>query len=191
MTNNDHAPELRLPDQEPAVFSAYLHFLYFGKIPCRQVDKEGPFPNDDIVHLEFDMLCRLYMLAERIKDRKAMDAAIGALMSSYNEKDLKDGRRILRNDFITEIYDETKHGSPLRRLMVDMHMWYGDGKFMSTAIDKTLDKDFLLDLARALLVKHGGPPGDGEPIPAGVSVCDYHEPGDCETCVGRKRKRTD
>ncbi|KAK6389515.1 hypothetical protein LTR65_006686 [Meristemomyces frigidus] len=190
INGHNHEQRIDLPDVEPEVFNAYLHLHYFGKIPCRQPDEPVSERTEDFISTDYDLLCDLHIFADYVRDRKAMDAAISALLSRYTQRGPEDGLRVLPSDQrVNKVYAETKLDSPLRRLMVDMHMC-GNEQALVGGPD-ALDGDFIYDLALVLLRERGKAHSKDDSLPKGVSICDYHKPGDCEACVGRKRKRGD
>ena len=94
------------------------------------------------------------------------------------------------HDIVNCVYVTTEPDSPLRRLMGDMCVWYGNEGALGGDTDET-DREFFIDLARALFKELGKTKSNGGPTRADVSICDYHKPGDCGSCTGRKRRRTD
>ncbi|KAK5126458.1 hypothetical protein LTR85_010694 [Meristemomyces frigidus] len=174
INGHKHEQLVELPNADPAIFSAYLHFHYFGTIPCHRPNVEPSESTDGSGYSEYAVLCDLYLFAESVRDPQVMNAALGALMACYNEADPHTGRRLPEFETVSEVYRKSNHGSLLRRLLYD----YADCLFFT-------------DLTRALLRKGGKDGSNGERIAPGVTICEYHKPGDCEACVGRKRKRSD
>ena len=160
----------------------------YGKIPCRYSDNTEPEPEEGNVNYEYNLLCDLYLFAEKVRDANVMDAVIVALLARYNEEP-QEGRYIPVEDTVNNVYVKTEPGSPLRESVVDMHLWLGHEDALLFEPIK-LDQEFLFDLARTLVEKHRtNATGMGAPTPAGVSICDQHKPGDCDACAGRKRER--
>lgn len=190
INGHSHEQHIELPLAEARIFNIYLHFLTFGKIPCHQSNSTASECDDDSENNEYDILCQLYMFADKIMDSQVMNAAIGALMSRYNDSDRETVACLPRHSTIQGVYNNTSPNSPLRRLLVDMRVWYGREDAVGGDEYYDTEPEIVIDLARALLRKLDDGERSGKPIPAGVKTCDYHEPGSCEACVHKKRKRS-
>ena len=175
-----HEQRIEVNQTYADTFGLYLHFLYFGKVPCRAHD------NDPGKSTEYDELFHLYIFADSVKDVKVKNAVIGAIMSKSVEKS---PAPLPDKEVITLAYDDLTYGSPLQRLVVDLYTWFADESCLDQGWD-SMQSDFALDLARALL-KRNGATRKQRAIPAGVGICDYHDPGDCAECVNKKRKRAE
>jgi hypothetical protein len=81
---------VRLPGEDPEIFTLYVQLVYTNVIPyiidtgegddweCRSDHNSG---YHQTCHDEYNILCRLYVLAETIEDTKAQNATISALFS--------------------------------------------------------------------------------------------------------------
>ncbi|KAK5133029.1 hypothetical protein LTR08_008234 [Meristemomyces frigidus] len=160
VNGHNHEQRIEVPETDVQTFGRYSHFLYFGKIPSR-LKNDGDYDDS-----EYEELFRLYMFANVAKDSVVMNATIGATLSRSTEIDGLGMHYLPQCLAITRAYRYSTDNSPLRRLVVDICVWFGDEDVIGNADDEGA-------------------------IPAVVSICDYHDAGDCEACMDKKRKRAD
>lgn len=171
-----------LPADEGDVFDLYMQYLYSGKVASKL----------EAATAEFENLVQLYVLGEKFLDRQFQDRVVDALIAATHQprpsKQYEHGtaRWFPTAETLVPIYEHTPVGSPIRQLMVDMHLAHGIPKWLDADVGQH-SKEFLLDLSRASL--------DGrKPIVVNHRLidaephCDYHQHGAMEPC-GIKRKR--
>lgn len=85
---------MRLPEEDPEIFALYIELVYTGAIPymiksdekddwsCRSDADRGH--HDSCVE-EYNTLCKLYALAEKVEDTKAQIATITALAEKIDD----------------------------------------------------------------------------------------------------------
>lgn len=178
--------------------------LVDGKVEVRQLDS---------------LLIPLYLLGEHVQDRRLQDDVIDALLVTVKESYSHGHPWLPSSQLLFSAYEHTPVGSPLRKLLVDVHIW---AKTLGPKADRT-HKVFLGELLAALVLKKAnGDSGalydaaaalinDDQPpqpekaltpklatenqsqvsstIPAGVSCCDYHQHDAEAMCGNKKRKR--
>lgn len=104
---------INLPEDDPDVFSLYVHCLYTGKLAV--VSKPERYQE------QFTKLARLYVFAEKIQDTKCKNYAVDAMVARIR------GERIGSSpdaSVIEIIYKGTARPCPARRLMVDIWTYH-------------------------------------------------------------------
>ncbi|KAH9845207.1 Chaperone protein DnaJ [Teratosphaeria destructans] len=162
--------------------AAYLQYICHGTIPSMRDDNdddenamEGANEEEEIPtgiikdEQEWEDLCELHIFASKVEDEDAMDAVVDTMLAKYAESG--DNGSLPTEDAIKTVYADTKAGSPLRRMLVDIYVWEGAAP---EDADVALN-EFLLDLTKGTMKrkKEAG----GCCIPARVKRCDYHVHG--------------
>lgn len=89
--------------------ATYMDFLRTGSLQCAAYD--------------FEDATKLYRLGESVEDIEFRDAVMDLLFIQYRD-DVENGTRwVLEQKMISEVYDHTAVGSPLRKFVVDIHIW--------------------------------------------------------------------
>lgn len=153
----------------------YIQWLYRNKIYTRKAKEQIAKESD-----EYDTLIEAFIFGEKIQDGRFKDAIVDAIIAASRTADITGktwnpvGRRVDR------AYEGTPPRSPLRKLMLDIHVQRG----RSDWIDKTQNPDFLRALAKALYMN----PNRAESIPLNGmgSSCIYHHHGD-DVCYSQGR----
>lgn len=142
---------VNLPEDESAVFAVYVEFLYCGNLAV----VPEVLDLNDTAQSEQHMLCKLYVLAEKLQDMDTRNRAIQGLL--YSAKQVRPGNSTIcpSIDSIKIIYDGTLHGSMARKLLVDYYTYRGTGSWIIN--HKDLPEDFLVDLATNLMDKRAIP----------------------------------
>lgn len=161
-----------LPDDTPEVLDLYFQWIYSGKIFTR----EAPSKSDRGVG-ELHLLIESYTFGEKIQDRDYQDALLDSLLACTDTKDEKGERWFPTGELVRRAYEKTPTGSPLRRLLVDMHNHHGRSEW----IKEDNSVEFLADLTREMFETRAAPVGlnltDWE-----VDSCVYHHHGKEEQC---------
>jgi hypothetical protein len=159
---------IRFPDDDPDIFRLYIHWLYSRTLPCRN-DEPGRAGN-----AEYVLLAKAYVLGDKLQDGRFQDTAIDAIIQKASSP-AKDGQQWLPvGSAVGWIYDNTLPSSEARRLLVDLYVCHGSGDWLTLwAKPADLPKDFLLDLAAALLDRRPRL-DDNSPLRA-PSTCMYHQ----------------
>lgn len=134
--------QVKLLKEKPGLFELYVQYLYHGKIfSCFSEDNPQ-------THDEWIRLWDLYILGDCLQDECFRNSVLDALVEKAN----KDER--YPTQLAADTYANTPPGSPMRRLIVDFHVWTGQGgSFTKTAHNKaakhhdyfTGPREFFLD----------------------------------------------
>jgi hypothetical protein len=109
-----------LVDEDPQVFSAYLHTVYFGLESTRaQIASDGPGTTTKTVSKEKDVkqakfLTDLHLLADKLRDPTTANLVIDELISVIDRSEE------LVQEIAVKVYTSAKSDSPLRRLVRDL-----------------------------------------------------------------------
>jgi hypothetical protein len=116
---------VNLPDDSTHIFGLYLNFVYTGKFNTMRKSEQELHRLDETtfknhIEHEYQDLFRIYVLAEKLQDISAKDAAITAAIE-VSQVAMRDGSWIPPS-FVTanNIYEGTPEGSLGRRLVMDM-----------------------------------------------------------------------
>ena len=138
---------IKFEEDGPEIFSLYVHLLYKNWLPIMD---ESNTKGD---HIEFVVLAKLFVLAEKLMDVTSKNIILSSMISKRRHKrENATGRAYLvpRLDAVKLLYDGTPVQSPARKLMVDFYTEIGaKGDAGKTLSDSKVDipRDFLFDLA--------------------------------------------
>jgi hypothetical protein len=174
-----------LPDDAPYVVDLYIHWVYSGKIFSRKSRQEE---EEDVKERksadESGVLVRAYVFGEKIQDGDFQDAVIDALVHSIAMPDKSGNCWYPGASQIDQAYKGTPEGSPLRQLLVDIYMFYGDSKWLHGPENV----EFLTGLAGRLLDKKKSPV-IWDPIKPTSIGCHYHRHSEGDICYSVKHTR--
>ncbi|QPG93801.1 hypothetical protein C2857_002715 [Epichloe festucae Fl1] len=177
--NESKTRSIELTEHDAQVFRTYMHWLYLDKLAVRN-DAPGFVGNEEYIHL-----AKAYVLGDFLSDGQFKDAVMDAILEKSTTT-ASDGRTWYPvGPVIRHIYDNTLGCSEARKLLVDIYTLNGHGAWLQVWADPDdLPKEFLLDLAVALLDKRS------RPKPATpLDPCRYHQHKPNQTCY-KNRKRT-
>lgn len=168
---------VELPENDAATFCRYVHWLYSGKIASKLATGEE----------HWGILARLYGLGEVLMDKIFQDRVIDSFVMGTREKRQSGSRHFPTKRTIDTVYKMVPAGSPARRLMVDMYVMHGKPRWIDIGGPDQNNKEFLADLAIALLAKrHITVEAQKELGEIDVGVpCSYHQHGKDEPCEGK------
>jgi hypothetical protein len=116
---------VNLPDDSTHIFGLYLNFVYTGKFNTMRKSEQELHRLDETtfknhIEHEYQDLFRIYVLAEKLQDISAKNAAITAAIE-VSQVAMRDGSWIPPS-FVTanNVYEGTPEGSLGRRLVMDM-----------------------------------------------------------------------
>jgi len=165
-----------LPDDSPAAVDLYIQWLYSSRIFSQQ-----PLEKLEEGYDELQILIDGFIFGEKIQDGDFKDAIIDALIASVSTVGKEDKYWYPSGEKADRVYKATAPGSPLRRLLVDMHVHHG----LRGWVEDGANPEFLTDLVRDLLdvcdVSH-----KSDPTRQDVSSCPYHHHGDDAQCYSEK-----
>ncbi len=125
---------MRLPEEEPEDFEVFLLWLYTQSL------EHTESPN---VNQQYEVLFKLYFLADRLQVRGLRNAIVDTIIALEHSGDFVPG-----TDLVNLTFERTARSSPLRRLMVDMHVWDVRPSFIAEH-EAEFCREFLLELALA------------------------------------------
>jgi hypothetical protein len=147
---------VKLPEEEPAVFQDYVHYLYTNTL-CVKSDTKldgNDGPNEMV------SLVKLFVLAETLQDPDMKKVVIAAVYNGLWEI-RNAGSKIPVLELISVVYEGTPVGSSMRRLLVDFFTYYAGGSTFRK--DEVYPHDFIQELAINLAGKRF-PSLDNSPI---------------------------
>lgn len=173
-----HTRKIHLPDDEPELIYTYVQWTYARQLPINLKDCENP---------DFDKLAKLYVYGEKVLDDDFQDNVLNALISYVREPC---GGIYVCDSAVKIIYDGVSTTSPARRMLVNMHIAYGDEDWAIALDGKEWDthKDIKDDLINAFWVWKGTPEDQRpnyEEFKVGVP-CKYHLHGEVRLCTAKE-----
>lgn len=147
---------INLTEDDPEIFALYLNHVYNNHLPTMAQELEHMQSRDRTAFLfalveESRTIFRSYVLAEKLQDPSAQDAALAAILDLSG---LKQGDTIWvppPYSAIRTVYANTPEGSPARRLLVDL--WSnvsGELLRMMHGVKAEVPREFLFDLMIAI-----------------------------------------
>ena len=161
----------QLPDEPVEIFQIYRLFLYTGGIfSVSARDQDQPDNGRSKVHddSEWTKLAYCYLFGLTVRDEKFANASISAIIEKMIEVDR------YPTGIASEVYDLTKDGDELRKLLTDIHVWRGQGTWLKPPHgDADAPKEFLQDVITGL-VKAGSELYEDVAMPWVKNGCVYH-----------------
>ncbi|RAO65898.1 uncharacterized protein BHQ10_001910 [Talaromyces amestolkiae] len=158
-----HTGTIQLSEDEPEIFGIYVHWLYYNKLPVC-CNEPGCAANQ-----EYLKLVKAYTLGNKLMDTGFQNAAIDAIVEKSTSA-ASDGKRYYPVTEVVEYaYNNTHLLAPIRRLLVDMHVSVGSGKWLDYGNfnSERVPQRFLFELSSKLLDLRRG-------TRAEVKASDYH-----------------
>ncbi|KAL9095496.1 MAG: hypothetical protein Q9165_002367 [Trypethelium subeluteriae] len=176
--------EILFCDDNPDVFELYVCWMYAGRLwSTGEEHDEKSFGT--VVREEIFLLTKAYCLGEKLLDDLFKDCVLTALLECTNSRDKKGITRRFCNKAVNYAWENTMQNAPIRRLMLDQHIWHGDsGKSYNS-----YSQDFLADLVPAIKMARK-PPAMADPA-VSSNECNYHHHAQDQPCKKRKREYTD
>ncbi|KAG9634099.1 hypothetical protein KCU64_g15548, partial [Aureobasidium melanogenum] len=165
---NESVIEIGL-DVDVAAFRIYTEWVYSGRIQKGALEVNA----EDI---DFSSIGQAYILGEKLQDQRFKNAIINLLLQTI----LTQGKMELT--FPTLVFKETSVSAPLRRLLVDLYVWYGYKDWLKPNGSKeAISGTFLSDLSAAFFDRHGHD-GVTKAKVLALNPCNYHEHPDGKAC---------
>jgi hypothetical protein len=119
--NEKYEAQIMLVNEEPRLFSAYLHTVYFGAEHLEKQIAPGDDASSTDVTENAKFLIDLYVLADRLLDPVTADVVIDELIRILYDVDDPDGK--VSFAVTTRMYASNTDGSsPLRKLVRDLRI---------------------------------------------------------------------
>ena len=136
---------IKFPEEDPETMAHFMTFVYHGQIPFN-----GILPTKkDHFSARWPILIELYLYGERFLYPSIQDAVINEILRLTRIACADGSTWYPSCKNVDKVYRGTPEGPPLRRLMVDMHVVWGNKAWLS----ETDNAQFLLDLAKAFYDK--------------------------------------
>lgn len=174
---------VELPEEGEDTFRLYIQWLYTGNIFCKRSEEDR----------SYDTLARLYVLGEKLLDRKFQDNVANAMIAATHDRNPlssnKPGVRRFPGEITVDlIYQQTPATSPMRRLMVDIYVRHGNQRVVDwLAIPEGVNHEFLINLTIALFQKrqlNGKDQKELQELDLQPG-CAYHHHGKDEPCESK------
>ncbi|KAI5195716.1 hypothetical protein AUEXF2481DRAFT_4537 [Aureobasidium subglaciale EXF-2481] len=161
-------------EADPAAFKLYTEWVYSGHLVSETIR---------IQDTRLDALGQAYLLGEKLLDCEFKNAVVDAILNQI----IVEGRVDLTLPNL--IFDKPCHTSPLRKLLVDLHVWYGHKDWLKRDTSEApISARFTADLPAALLDRHGHDQARRDQVPV-ISTCKYHEHPNGLLCPKNRKPR--
>jgi hypothetical protein len=130
---------IKLPEETPDLVAFYLDYLYGKGLPTDSTK------NNSRNGRVYDVLAELYALGERLQDDNIRNVIIDEIVRFSKLFSKESGRHFPLDLAINTIYESTTVGLPSRRLLVELFVTNGEGKW----VREISQPEFLCDLATA------------------------------------------
>ena len=134
---------IRLPEDSPETFNAYLKCIYQGQLPENMNEQCAPAACDDDNEKALQGMVQMYHLSDKLGDLKTANIVIDALRKYCLQAKIVPPSTIVRL-----VYTSTPNNSPLRRLMCDYYVHLGHEFLLKDDSHDKLPKDFLLEVVK-------------------------------------------
>jgi hypothetical protein len=136
-----------------------------------------------IVLAEFELskpslLVESFIFGEKIQDGDFKDAVVDAMILSINTMGKDDKHWYPSGPAVDRAYEGTPEGSPMRKLMVDIHVNHGNREWL----EGVMDIDFVKDLAEDIYVDRESTAFRTNPTASLIESCGHHHHGANGTC---------
>ena len=136
---------IKFPEEDSETMAHFMAFVYHGQLPFN-----GILPTKkDHFTARWPILIELYLYGERFLYPIIQDAVINEILRLTRIACADGSTWYPSCKDVEKVYRGTPEGSPLRQLMVDMHVVQGDKNWLS----ETASAQFLLDVAKAFYDK--------------------------------------
>ncbi|KAI5369602.1 hypothetical protein Slin15195_G004770 [Septoria linicola] len=143
---------IHLVDLDPQLFALYRLYLYTGQVWSQwdgDTDVEDDGQRATHEDCEWHRLMLLYVLAMTLRDETFANKIIDSIVEKVDETDR------YPTDLATEVWESTSEGDRLRKLIVDLHVWKGQGTGVRRPHADQDGPDAFLDMVRLGLQRAG------------------------------------
>jgi len=164
--------KVHLPEDDPAAFEMFAHWLYFTEVDFEVNDRA------------FTTLSEAWFLGDKLQAIAFKIAVINEFVPTMYKTE-----RLTTLQNIKDIYSRTLPNSPLRRLIVDIHIWEGElGIFGSMLGSGELDCEFAVEVAdRFMTLWQNDKKMSKTAEPYKLNICSYHDHVDGEALCKKTR----
>lgn len=148
---------VNLPEDDPATFSLYQELLYTHTLHIKKdseagLEQAGGIEEATIVEEEFTALSKLYVLAEKLMDKRTKTVVLDSFYARVGQLSKTGDVQSAALDCVRIIYGGTRTSSSIRDLLVAFYTDYGDRSFLPEEVEN-VPSDFLYDISRSMLKK--------------------------------------
>jgi hypothetical protein len=148
-----------LSEDEPAIFAIYLNLVYTGQLVTMRKTEEELASSERQVFInqltsEYRDIFRVYVLAEKLQDKGAKNAALAAAVSVTGLRNSVNNWLVPTAEIVNLVYKGTPEGSPGRRLVIDMYGMLPFRSLFSDINSIPFRRDVLDDLVEILNKSH-------------------------------------
>lgn len=138
-TEGEEKP-VELLDVHPSTFEVYIQWLYSGNLAASP-------PNDSETTRDlFRYLAQAHLLGLRLMDDRFQNATMDAIVSRMGSGTFPG------HNTVQLLYDDTNEGSPIRRLMTDVHVFAASASWVENKDFSSYHPDFINDVIKGLIV---------------------------------------
>ncbi|KAI4704423.1 hypothetical protein J4E81_001489 [Alternaria sp. BMP 2799] len=169
---------VRLPECDATAFQIYTHWLYSGllcAIPSGASSSNGVSSS----------LVSGYLLGDYLQDGNYRDTIMDALIEWNRTTDAAQRASFLTS-WTNTVYDKTREGNPLQKLLVDITVWDAPHNWWASVIAK-MPASHVQDVCLCLSARYKAA-GAKNPLRPGISSCVYHSHGHKPCGVTEKAK---
>lgn len=130
-------------DVDPGAFALYIQLLYFGHLPS----KDRPSDRNCEFDMRYSLLCKLYVLAMKLKDSKTKNLAVDIIFAKAQVD-----QGIPPGDAVWNLYNGTLDSCAARKLMVDIYKCKANSAWME---GQTFPPAFMNDLVMSFVAGVG------------------------------------
>lgn len=161
-----------LPYDNPSAVGLYIQWIYSGKIFTRPGKQEGEI-EDKPTYSEALLLVEGFIFGDKVQDGDFKDAIVDAMIASINTTGKDDKHWYPSGPAVDRAYEGTPEGSPLRKLMVDIHVNHGGREWL----EGVTNVEFVKDLAEDLYIDRESTAFRTNPTASHLKSCRYHHHG--------------
>lgn len=170
---------IRMPDDEPQVFAAYMHLIYHGTLPISANPKRASPPATpphelasarttemeekqfkrkiyQAIHDEYNLLTTLYIFSDKIQDSRAKHSLLRAFVEATRRVRADETTRFPSAPAIQAAYEGTTPMDPLRQFLVDCYVLVGHRGWAGTSAGE-FPAEFLFDVVVGMYEERGRP----------------------------------
>ncbi|KAF2122077.1 hypothetical protein BDV96DRAFT_483324 [Lophiotrema nucula] len=135
---------VKLPEDDPKIFELYLHAIYRGELPTLEDDPEI----DSTTEHEYETLCKLFVLAEKLVDGKTKNLVIRAIFAATEQRHVDGIIRYPDSNSVTIAFEGTPENCNLRALLSALYVHCANASWWEGEVAECWPKEFLFMVAR-------------------------------------------
>jgi hypothetical protein len=139
----DSEEPIRLPEDSPETFNAYLKCIYQGQLAENMNEQGALGACDDDDQKALQGMVHMYKLSDKLGDLKTANIVIDAL-----RKYCLQAKIVPRPTIVGLVCTSTTNNSPLRRLMCDYYVHQAHELLLEDDAHDKLPKEFLLEVVK-------------------------------------------